>query len=87
MAPCVTAGGIPGDAASYSRAAYVKELTAEFAASTAMRVSATVETDPYLGRFVRSTWSKAGEPDRRVDLALRADGERWSLWGIFFRAP
>jgi len=88
MTPCVTVGAVPGDAMLLSRAAYLTSLAAEFSAGTSVRVqSRPIENDPNFGRFVRSTWSKAGEPDRRVDLRLRAQGDRWSLSAVLFRAP
>jgi hypothetical protein len=88
MTPCITAGAVPGDAAMLSRAAYLTSLAAEFSAGTSVVVqSRPIENDPNLGRFVRSTWSKVGEPDRRVDLRLRAQGDRWSLSALLFRAP
>jgi len=88
MTPCVTAGAVPGDTTLLSRTAYLASLAAEFSAGTSVRVqSRPIENDPNFGRFVRSTWSKAGEPDRRVDLLLRASGDRWSLSAVLFRAP
>jgi len=88
MSPCVTVGAVPGDTTLLSRAAYLTSLVAEFSGGTSVRVqSRPIENDPNVGRFVRSTWSKAGEPDRRVDLRLRAQGDRWSLSAVLFRAP
>jgi len=88
MTPCVTVGAVPGDATLLSRAAYLTSLAAEFSAGTSVRVqSRPIENDPNSGQFVRSTWSKAGEPDRRVDLRLRSQGDRWSLSAVLFRAP
>ena len=87
LAPCVTSGGIPGDAVSLSRSAYLKLLTGELHGGTVVRVQARpIENDQFLGRFVRSTWSTPGQSDRRIDFALRATGERWSVWGVFVRA-
>jgi hypothetical protein len=88
MNPCITSGGIPGDAALLSRTAYLKSLATEFAAGTTVQVrSRPIESDPNFGRLVSATWSKPGAADQRVDLVLRADGERWSVGAIFFRAP
>jgi hypothetical protein len=88
MAPCVTVGARPGDAASLSRTNYLTTLAAELSAGTTVRVqSRPIENDPAFGRVVRSTWSKAGEPDRRIDLVLSVKGDRWSLAGLFVRAP
>lgn len=88
MTPCVTVGAVPGDATLLSRSGYLTSLAAEFSAGTSVRVqSRPIENDPNFGRFVRSTWSKAGEPDRRVDLRLRSQGDRWSLSAVLFRAP
>lgn len=88
MTPCITSGGIPGDAVQLSRAAYLKSIAAEFAAGTAVRVRSTpIDSDPSLGRFVQSTWSKPGAADQRVDLVLRAQGDRWSVTAAFVRAP
>jgi hypothetical protein len=86
LAPCVTVGAVPGDPVMRSRTSYLTELAAEFSAGTSVRVqSRPIENDPNVGRFVRSTWSKPGEPDRRVDLRLRADGDRWSVTAILTR--
>ncbi len=87
MAPCVTVGAVPGDPDMRSSAAYVTALAADFAAGTSVRVqSRPIENDPYVGRFVRSTFTKPGEPDQRVDLVLRADGDRWSVSAVLIRA-
>jgi hypothetical protein len=87
MAPCITVGAVPGDPDLRSRTAYVTTLAADFAAGTSVRVqSRPIETDPYFGRFVRSTFSKPGEPDQRIDLMLRADGDRWSVGAVLIRA-
>ena len=87
MNPCITVGGIPGDAVMRSRTGYVSFVAHEFAAGTSVQVqSRPIESDAN-GRFVRSTWSKAGEMDQRVDLYFRAEGDRWSLAAIFTRAP
>lgn len=87
MAPCVTVGAVPGDPSQRSRASYLNVLANEFAAGTSVRVqSRPIENDPNVGRFLRSTWSKPGEPDQRVDLRLRAEGERWSLTAVLIRA-
>lgn len=87
LAPCVTVGAVPGDPDMRSRTAYVTELTAEFAAGTSVQVhSRPIENDPNFGPFVRSTWSKPGEPDRRVDLMLRAEGDRWSVAAVLIRS-
>jgi hypothetical protein len=86
LAPCVTVGAVPGDPVMRSRAAYLAGLAAEFAAGASVQVqSRPIENDPNFGRFVRSTWSKPGEPDRRVDLLLRANGDRWSVVAILIR--
>jgi hypothetical protein len=88
MAPCVTAGVVPGHPVLLSRTAYLASLRSEFAAGTSVRVAARpIESDPDFGRFVRSTWSKPGEPDQRVDLLLSAQGDRWSLAGVLIRVP
>jgi hypothetical protein len=87
MAPCVTVGAIPGDAVSRSRAGYAKELQTQLQSGVTVRVQAQpIETDQYLGSLVRSTWSRPGQPEQRVDLVLRADGERWSWSAAFSRA-
>jgi hypothetical protein len=87
MAPCVTVGAVPGDPDMRSRTAYVTTVAADFAASASVQVQARpIETDPYFGRFVRSTWSRPGQPDQRVDLMLRADGDRWSVGAVLIRA-
>jgi hypothetical protein len=86
LAPCVTVGGVPGDSLQRSSASYLTALGAEFAAGTAVRVQPRpIENDPYMGRFVRSTWSKTGESDQRVDLVLRADRDRWSVIAVLTR--
>ena len=87
MAPCVTVGAVPGDPDMRSSTAYLSALAADFAAGTSVRVqSRPIATDPYFGRFVRTTFSKPGEPDQRVDLMLRADGDRWSVGAVLIRA-
>jgi hypothetical protein len=87
MAPCITVGAVPGDPDMRSATAYVTALAVEFAAGTSVRVQARpIETDPYFGRFVRTTWSRPGEPDQRVDLMVRADGDRWSVGAVLIRA-
>jgi hypothetical protein len=86
--PCVTVGAIPGDAVQQTVAHYRASLAVEFAAGTTVRVQARpIESDPTFGRFVRMTWSKPGAPDQRVDLLLRAEGDRWSVAAVFSRAP
>jgi hypothetical protein len=86
MTPCISAGAVPGDPSLLSRTAYLNSLAAEFAAGRSVQVqSRPIESDPNYGRFVRSTWSKPGEPDMRVDLLLRAQGDRWSLAAVLFR--
>jgi hypothetical protein len=86
MSPCIAAGAVPGDPALLSRTAYVRSLAVEFAAGTSVRVqSRPIESDPNFGRFVRSTWSKPGEADQRVDLLLHAQGDRWSLGAVLIR--
>ena len=88
LAPCVTVGAIPGDGASVSRAKYLNLLAAQLNAGTTERVQTRpIETDPNFGRMVRSTWSKAGEPDQRHDFALSAKGDRWSVSADFVRSP
>ena len=83
MTPCVTVGAVPGDPDMRNRAAYTIPLQAEFAAGTSVRVQARpIENDQYAGRFVTSTWSKPGEPDKRVDFLLRAQGDRWSVVAV-----
>jgi len=87
MALCISAGAVPGDPTLLSRTAYVRSLAVEFAAGRSVQVqSRPIESDPNYGRFVRSTWSKPGEPDQRVDLLLRAQDDRWSLVAILIRA-
>jgi hypothetical protein len=87
MAPCLTVGAVPGDPERRSRSAYVATLGVEFAAGTSVQVqSRPIESDPAFGRFVRSTWSKPGEPEQRVDLLLRAEGDRWSVVAVLLRA-
>jgi hypothetical protein len=87
MAPCITVGAVPGDPDMRSGTAYVTTLATEFAAGTSVRVqSRPIENDPYFGRFVRSTWSRPGQPDQRVDLLLRADRDRWSVVAVLIRA-
>jgi hypothetical protein len=87
MLPCITVGAVPGDPDMRSRTAYVTTAAVDFAAGASVRVQARpIETDPYIGRFVRSTWSKPGQPDQRVDLVLRADGDRWSIGAVLIRA-
>ena len=87
MAPCVTVGGVPGDAFQRSGTAYINALGTEFAAGTSVQVrSRPIESDPSFGRFVRSTFRKPGEPDQRVDFVLRADGDRWSVGAVLIRA-
>ena len=87
MTPCVTVGGVPGDPDERNRAAYAIPLQAQFAAGTSVRVQTRpIENDQYLGRFVTSTWSKAGEPDEHVDFFLRAQGDRWSVISALIRA-
>jgi ketosteroid isomerase-like protein len=86
MAPCITVGAVPGDPDLRSRTAYVTTLAADFAAGTSVQVqSRPIESDPNLGRFVRSTWSKPGEPNQRVDLLFRADRDRWSVSAVLIR--
>jgi hypothetical protein len=88
MTPCITSGGIPGDAVMLSRTNYLKTLAAELAAGATVQVRPRpIESDPNFGRLVRSTWSKPGAAQQAVDLTLRADGDRWSVVGVFFRAP
>jgi hypothetical protein len=88
MTPCITSGGIPGDAVMLSRANFLKTLAAEFAAGATVQVRPRpIESDPNRGRLVRATWSKPGAAQQNVDLNLRADGDRWSVVGFFFRAP
>ena len=87
MAPCVTVGAVPGDPDLRSRTAYATTVAADFAAGTSVRVQARpIENDPNFGRFLRTTWSRPGEPDQRVDLLLRADGDRWSIVAVLIRA-
>jgi hypothetical protein len=86
MAPCVTVGAVPGDPDMRSGTAFVTTLAADFAAGTSVRVQPRpIESDPYFGQFLRSTWSKPGEPDQRVDLILRADRDRWSVGAVLIR--
>jgi hypothetical protein len=83
MRPCVTVGAVPGDPDMRSRAAVVTGLRAEYAAGTSVQVqSRPIENDPYKGRFVRSTWSRPGQPDELVDILLGAHGDRWSVVAI-----
>lgn len=88
LGPCVTVGAIPGDAVSVSRTKYLSTLGAELSAGTSVRVQARpIETDPNFGRIVRSTWSRAGQPDQRHDFVLSAKGDRWSVSADFVRSP
>ena len=87
MEPCVTVGAVPGDGSTQSRAAYLKHLASQFAAGTSIQVRARpIDDDPAFGRVVRSTWSRSGQADQRVDFVLRARGERWSISSILYRA-
>jgi hypothetical protein len=87
MAPCLTVGAVPGDPAMRSRASYATSLAADFRAGASVRVqSRPIENDPYFGRFVRSTWSRSGEPDQRVDFLLHADRDRWSVVVVLIRS-
>lgn len=87
MAPCVTVGAVPGDPVLRSRVAYVTTLASDFAAGTSVQVRARpIENDTTFGRFVRSTFTRPGEPDQRVDFLLRADGDRWSVAAVLIRA-
>jgi hypothetical protein len=88
LAPCITVGAIPGDANLQSRAAYVTSVAIQFATTgVSVRVQARpIENDPNYGRLVRSTWSKPGERDQRVDFVLRALGDRWSVVSAFIRS-
>lgn len=87
MTPCVSAGAVPGDPSLLSRTAYLNSLAANFAAGTSVAVQPRpIESDPNFGRFVRSTWSKPGQPDQRVDLLFTAAGDRWSLAAVLFHA-
>ena len=86
MAPCLSVGAVPGDPDMRSRAAFVTTLPSEFAAGTSVRLqSRPIDDDPNLGRFVRSTWSRPGQADQRVDFLLRADGARWSVVAVLIR--
>ena len=86
MAACITSGAVPGDAMMVSRTAYLTGLAIEFATGTSVRVEARpIDNDANLGRYVRSTFSKPGQPDQRVDLILRAQGSRWSLGAVLVR--
>jgi hypothetical protein len=83
MRPCITFGAVPGDPDIRSRATFVTSLGLAYAAGTSIQVlSRPIENDQYLGPFVRSTWSKPGEPDQRVDFLLRAQGDRWSVVAV-----
>jgi hypothetical protein len=83
MTPCITFGAVPGDPDMRSRATFVTSLGLAYAAGTSIQVrSRPIENDQYLGPFVRSTWSKPGEPDQRVDFLLRAQGDRWSVVAV-----
>jgi hypothetical protein len=83
MTPCIGFGAVPGDPDMRSRATFVTSLGPEYAAGTSIHVqSRPIENDQYSGPFVRSTWSKPGEPDQRVDFLLRAQGDRWSVVGV-----
>ena len=88
IGPCITVGGIPGDAASISRTKYMNSLATLLNSGTTVRVQTRpIETDPSFGRMVRSTWSTPGQPDHRQDFALSAKGDRWSVSAAFVRAP
>ena len=83
MTPCIGFGAVPGDPDMRSGATFVTSLGPEYAAGTSIHVqSRPIENDQYSGPFVRSTWSKPGEPDQRVDFLLRAQGDRWSVVGV-----
>jgi hypothetical protein len=87
LAPCVTVGAIPGDANLQHRTAYVTSVAIQFATGTSVRVQARpIDDDANLGRFVRSIWSKSGEPDQRIDFVLRPQGQRWSVVSAFIRS-
>jgi hypothetical protein len=86
LASCVAVSAVPGDGTLLSRGAYLKEVAAEFAAGSTVQVRPRpIEDDPALGRVLRSTWSRSGQPDRRVDLVLRATGDRWSIANVLIR--
>ena len=86
LAPCITVGAVPGETDRRTRTAYVTTLAVDFAAGTSVQVQARpIESDPNYGRFVRSTWSRSGAPDQRVDLLLRAEANRWSVVGVLIR--
>lgn len=87
MAPCMTIGAIPGDAVLRSRSSYANALAAELQSGVNVRAQPQVESDPAYGRFVRATWSRSGQPDQRVDLVLRVEGERWSWSATLTRGP
>jgi hypothetical protein len=88
IGPCITVGGIPGDAASISRTRYMNSLATILNEGATVRVQTRpIESDPNFGRFVRSTWSKSGQPDQRQDFVLRANGDRWSISAAFVRSP
>jgi ketosteroid isomerase-like protein len=87
MTPCVTVGAVPGDPFLRSRTGYLDVLKGEFAAGTSVQVnSRPIENNPNVGHFLRSTWSKPGAPDQRVNLYLRPDGDRWSLSAVLIQA-
>lgn len=88
IGPCITVGGIPGDAASISRTKYMNSLATLLNSGTTVRVQTRpIETDPNFGRIVRSTWSKSGQPDQRQDFVLSPKGDRWSVSAAFVRSP
>jgi len=88
LGPCVTVGAIPGDAVSVSRTKYLNTLATDLNAGTTVRVQTRpIETDPNFGRIVRSSWSKAGQPDQRHDFVFSAKGDRWSVSAVFQRSP
>jgi hypothetical protein len=86
MTPCVGVGAVPGDPDMRSRTAFATSLGIEYAAGTTIQVrSRPIENDVSTGRFVRSTWSRLGQPDQRVDFILRALGDRWSVVAVLIR--
>ena len=83
MTPCVGYGGQD----MRSRTAYVTTIEAEFAAGASVQVSRPIESDPYFGPFIRSTFSTPGKPTRRVDFLVREDAGRWSVVAVLTRGP
>jgi hypothetical protein len=81
MTPCIGYNGQD----TRSRAAYVTTIESEFAAGASVQVSRQMESDPFFGPFVRTTYSTPGKPTQRVDLLVREDAGRWSVVAVAIR--